>query len=551
VRDEEWKAPSSLATIYASAAIAVMILVVACINFMNLSTARATQRAREVGVRKSLGASRAQLIGQFLGESVGTAAIAMLIATMIVELALPAFGTFVGADLSFDYFGTGGGVGAGVWLAALTVLVGVAAGSYPAFYLSAYSSAKVLKGDVSRGAAGARFRNVLVTAQFAIAIALLVGTGVVYQQTRFARDLDLGFDKDQVVVLTGSMSGDMRRQWSALKGELERVPGVASVTASHYTPFSWDDNRWPVRRPGQETLSRIQYMAVDYGFFETYRIDVLEGRSFSPDFASDLLVAPRPGAPPTPAGFVLNESAARLLGWTEGGAVDQSIEIAVGGPLVLPGAVVGVVRDTHFESVAVAVRPMIYILGAEPPGAFFQRIDHVSLRVEGADLRGALAGIDAAWRAVLPNEPIVRHFLDEDFEAQYLSEARQMQMFTAFATLAIFIACLGLLGLAWFSTERRTKEIGIRKTLGGSVFDVVRLFTTEFARLVLLANVIAWPVAFFVMQRWLAGFAYRVDLGLSVFLGSALVALAVALLTVGGVAACAASAKPLSSLRYE
>jgi putative ABC transport system permease protein len=547
-RDEEWKSPSSLSTIYASATIAVMILLIACINFMNLSTARAAKRAREVGVRKSLGASRAQLIAQFLGESVGTAAIAMLVATMIVELALPAFGAFVAADLSFSYFESGG---TGLWLIALTVLVGVAAGSYPAFYLSAYSSAKVLKGDVSRGSAGARFRNVLVTVQFAIAIVLLVGTGVVYQQTRFARDLDLGFDKDQVVVLEASMTGNMRRQWEALKTELERVPGVAGVTASHYTPFSWDDNRWPVRRPGQETQSRIQYMAVDYGFFETYRIDMLEGRGFSPDFAADQLVAPQPGAAIIPAGFVLNESAARLLGWTARAAVDQPIEIAPGGPFVLPGTVVGVARDTYFESVAVPVRPMIYVLAAEPRGAFFQRINHVSLKVEGADLRATLAGIDDAWRSVLPNEPIVRHFLDQDFEALYRSEARQMQMFTSFAALAIFIACLGLLGLAWFSTERRTKEIGIRKTLGGSVWDVVSLFTTEFSRLVLLANLVAWPVAYFVMQRWLSGFAYRIDLGPAVFVGSALVALAVALLTVGGVAARAASAKPLSSLRYE
>jgi putative ABC transport system permease protein len=527
-----------------------MILLIACINFMNLSTARSAKRAREVGVRKSLGASRAQLIGQFLGESVGTAAIAMLIATMIVELALPAFGAFVGANLSFDYFERTGGVG--VWLTALTVLVGVAAGSYPAFYLSAYSSAKVLKGDVSRGTAGARFRNVLVTVQFAIAIALLVSTGVVYQQTRFARDLDLGFDKDQVVVLTGG--GNMRRQWSTLKTELEQVPGVVSVTGSHYTPFSWDDNRMPVRRPGQESPSRIQYMAVTYGFFETYRIDVLDGRGFSPDFASDQLISPAEGAAIAPFGFVINQSAERLVGWSAGTAVGQPLELIFGtpaAPILASGTVVGVVRDTFFESVAVPVRPMLFMLAADPTGAFSGGIDNLSIRLEGEDLRGALAGIDDVWRAVLSNDPIVRHFLDEDFDAQYRSEERQMQMFTAFAALAILVACLGLLGLAWFSTERRTKEIGIRKTLGGTVWDVVTLFTTEFSRLVLLANVVAWPVAYVLMQRWLAGFTYRIDLSITLFVGSALVALAVALLTVGGVAARAASAKPLNALRYE
>jgi putative ABC transport system permease protein len=560
-RDEEWKPASDIATVYASATIAAMILLIACINFMNLSTARSAKRAREVGVRKSLGASRFQLIVQFLGESVATALIAMLVATMIVELALPAFSAFVGADLSFEYLSsnglgaasTAGGPGGGIalWLVLLAVAVGVAAGSYPAFYLSAFSSAKVLKGDVSRGVAGARFRNVLVMAQFAIAIALLVGTAVVYEQTRFARNLDLGFDKDEIVVLAGSQLSGMRRQWSPLRAELERVPGVVGVTASHYTPFSFDDNRFVVRRPGAETVSRIQFMAVDYDFFETYRIEVLEGRGFAPSFGSDLLLPPSADGPPPPAGFVVNESGARLLGWTPSEARDQAIEIALGPSAVAPGSIVGVVRDTYFESVAEPVRPMIYMLGAEPRGMLFNFIDTVSARVTGQDVAGTLAGIDAAWRKVLPNEPIVRRFLDEDFDAQYRSEQRQMQMFTSFAALAIFIACLGLLGLAWFSTERRTKEIGIRKTLGGSVWDVVRLFTTEFSRLVLLANLVAWPIAYFVMQRWLQGFAYRIDLGVTLFIGSALVALAVALLTVGGVAARAASAKPLNALRYE
>jgi putative ABC transport system permease protein len=546
-RDEEWKPPSNLATIYASATIAVMILLAACINFMNLSTARAAKRAREVGVRKSLGASRTQLIVQFLGESVATALVSMLVATMIVELALPRFGAFVGADLTLDYFGSDGTV---AWLVLLTIAVGVLAGSYPAFYLSAYSSAKVLKGDVSRGTAGARFRNVLVMAQFAIAIVLLVSTTVVYQQTRFARDLDLGFDKEQIVVIGGARTSGMRGQWSALKAQLENVPGVASVTASHYTPFEFDDNRYAVRRAGVESLARIQFMAVDYGFFETYRIGVLEGRVFAPSFAGDLLLPPSPNAPATMAGFVVNESAARLLGWSPSEALDQPIQV-VAGPLPAPGSIVGVVRDTHFESVAVPVRPLLFALGGESRGALFNFIDTVSVRLNRGDVRAALAGIDAAWRNVIPSEPIVRHFLDDDFDALYRSEQRQMQLFMAFAALAIFIACLGLLGLAWFSTERRTKEIGIRKALGGTVLDVVGLFTTEFGRVVVLANLVAWPVAYFAMQSWLSGFAYRIDLGLTVFVGSAVVALAVALVTVGGVAARAAMAKPLNSLRYE
>jgi putative ABC transport system permease protein len=546
-RDEEWRAPSSLTTIYAFATIAALILAIACMNFMNLSTARSATRAREVGVRKSLGASRTQLIAQFIGESTAMAVLAMLLALVLVELALPAFRAFVEADLQLDYFGDGGTIG---WLAVLTVVVGVLAGSYPAFYLSAFSSAKVLKGDVSRGTAGARFRNVLVVAQFVIAIALLIGTAIVYQQTSFARRLDLGFDKDQIVVLSGSVMGGLGRDFATLKTELERIPGVVGVTASHYTPFQWDDNRASLRKPGAAAFTRVQFMAVNYDFFETYRIDVVAGRSFSRDFPNDSLMMPSPGQTSSVGAVVLNESAARQLGFTSESSIDQTIELATG-PAVAPVTIVGVVRDTYFESVAVPVRPMVYMLGADPRSPFFGIMRRASVRVATVDLSGTLAAIDTAWRAVLPDKPIVRHFLDDDFEALYRSEQRQMQMFTWFSSLAIFIACLGLLGLAWFSTERRTKEIGIRKALGGTVWDVVQLFATEFLKLVLVANVVAWPIAYFVMQRWLSGFTYRIEIGPLVFAGSALVALAVALLTVGGVAARAASAKPLNSLRYE
>jgi putative ABC transport system permease protein len=384
---------------------------------------------------------------------------------------------------------------------------------------------------------------------------------VVYEQTRFARDLDLGFEKEHIVVLEGSRTGNMRPRWAALRAQLERVRGVESVTASHYAPFTFDDNRLEVRRAGAESASRIQYMGVDYGFFETYRIDVPYGRAFAPEFASDAVVLPAAtGAPPVPgsaaprapaAGVVLNESAARLLGFEPQAAIDQPLEFG-GGGFSISASVVGVVRDTYFESVAVPVRPMLYVLAPDPrSGGLYNFIDTVSIRVGGGDLRGTLAGIDAAWRAVLPDEPIVRRFLDDDFDAQYRGEQREMQLFTSSAALAIFVACLGLLGLAWFSTERRTKEIGIRKAIGGTVWDVVRLLTGEFARLVLLANVVAWPVAYWLMQRWLAGYAYRIDLGASPFVAGALIALAVALFTVGGVAARAASAKPLNALRYE
>jgi putative ABC transport system permease protein len=547
-RDEEWQRPANRATIYSFTGVALLILVIACINFMNLSTARSAKRAREVGMRKALGARRGQVIAQFLGESIATGVLATLVATVLVELALPAFGAFVGADLSLDYFGSGGVA----WqLGVLAVAVGVVAGSYPAFFLSAFEPAKVLKGEITRGGAGALFRNVLVVAQFAIAIALLIGTAIVYQQDRFARNLDLGFQREQVVVIDAPPGAGLRGvQWPAMRAQLAQNPNVIGVTASHYTPFTFDDNRFTVRRAGAEAFSRIQFMAVDYDFFETYRIPTLAGRVFSRDFANDAMMVGNAfqlsGAP----AYVLNESAAQMLDWLPSEAVGEPAELG-GPPAWLAGTVVGVVRDTYFESVTVPVRPMIYVLGADPASALFAFVDTISLRITGEDVEATLAHIDATWRALVPERPIVRRFLDEDFEGMYRSEQRQAQMLTFFSALALAIACLGLLGLAWFSTERRVKEIGIRKTMGGTVLDVVRLFTADFSKLVLLANLIAWPVAYFVMQRWLSGFTYRIGMSPLVFVGSAVVALAVSLLTVGAVAARAAAAKPISSLRYE
>lgn len=548
-RDEEWKPSSNLTTIYSFTAVALLILLVACINFMNLSTARSTKRAREVGIRKSLGATRVRIMAQFLGESVLTAVLAMLVAAVLVELLLPPFKNFVGMDLQLDYFGE---QGVAMFLAGVTVLVGVVAGSYPALYLSAFEAAKVLKGDVARGTAGTLFRNTLVTLQFSIAIALLIGTAIVYQQTSFARNLDLGFNKDQVVVLSGSARTGLGSQWQALKTEFLKHPGVVNVTASHYTPFSFDDNRIRVRPQGSSSFSRIQYMAVDYDFFETYQIDVLAGRAFSPDFAGDAFVMPTADNPRPSGGFIVNESAERLLGWSQSSAANQPIELGADDAFSvrLAGPVVGVVRDTSFESVRVPIRPMLFLLVPKgQPG--FVMVDSASVRVAGDRLPETLAHIDATWREFLPEQPVARRFLDQDFEVLYRSEERQAQMFTFFSVLAIFIACLGLLGLAWFSTERRTKEIGIRKVMGGTVPDVVLLFTSEFTKLVLLANLIAWPVAYLLMQRWLAGFAYRIDMSPLVFVGGGLIALVIACLTVSAIAAKAAMAKPINALRYE
>jgi putative ABC transport system permease protein len=473
----------------------------------------------------------------------------MFAALVAVELVLPKFNALLQTDLRLVYFGDGGVVAE---LVALVLIVGVVAGSYPAFYLSAFDSARVLKGDVAGGRRGASFRSMLVVAQFSIAIALVICATVVFQQMRFTSNLDLGFNKDQIVVVSGATAEGLGSQWPTLKERLLQHPGIASVTASHYTPFSFDDNSVAIRREGSSSFNRIQYMVVDYDFFETYEIDMVAGRTFSRDFQGDTFRFPSPNNPGARSGFIVNEAAARLLGLTPSSAAEEIIELGNNEQftLRLPGPIVGVARDTYFESVHVSVRPILYLLSPEPlPG--FNRINFASVRVGAAEMTDALAHIDAVWREFMPAHPVSRHFLDVDHAALYQAERRQEQTFFAFSGLAILIACLGLLGLASYSTEQRTKEIGVRKVMGGTTWDIVKLFATDFGRLVLAANLLAWPAAYFLMQRWLTNFAYRIDLSVLTFVGSTVLALVIAGMTVGAVAARAASARPIHSLRYE
>jgi putative ABC transport system permease protein len=288
-------------------------------------------------------------------------------------------------------------------------------------------------------------------------------------------------------------------------------------------------------------------MWVDYGFFETYDIDVVAGRTFSDDFAGDRIAA-QPRADASGGAYILNERGARHFGWTPEEAIGKWLELAPGRNR---GPVIGVVEDVHYESVRTEITPMVYMVPPEGAALGYRPLLIASLRITGRNLPSTLEHIDAKWAELVPGQPISRRFLDEDFDRLYQSEERQGEMVTTFTALAIFIACLGLFGLASFATERRTKEIGVRKALGGGVLDIVRLFTAEFTKLVLVASVIAWPVSYLLMRMWLESFAYRVDMSPFVFAGATAAALAVAWITVGGVAARAASAKPVNTLRYE
>lgn len=549
-RPVELRTPGSMTSVRTFAAIAFCILLIACVNFTNLSTARGAQRAREVGVRKALGAGRAQLVAQFLGEALLYTFGSLLVAIALVELMLPAFNAFLDTPLAIDYFGD---VPLMVTLVLLVPLVSLLAGAYPAVYLSAFDPSRVLKGDVTRGKSGARLRSGLVVAQFAISISLLIVTAIVYQQTSFARSLDRGFDIAPIVVLTGSATEGLGTRWAELKARLEAHPQITHVIGGSMMPGGAGDRS--IRVEGGDPAGRLMPgKGVDFGFFETYGIEIVAGRTFSAERGTDRFVVPTVAEPRSTAAYVLNELAARDLGWTPEEAVGKWLELDMSAnfSFVARGPVVGVVNNTYIDSVREPQRPIVYFVSPEvyaygSTPSFFD----ASLRLTGNDVAATLDFIDAAWRELVPDQPIAREALDARFEALYRNEERQAGVFGAFALLAILVACLGLVGLASFTTQQRTKEIGIRKILGGSVVDVLALLTAQFSKLVLMANLIAWPVAYWLMRDWLSSFAYRVDMSPLVFIGSALTALGLAWLTVAVIAARAAAAKPIKALRYE
>lgn len=544
-RDEEWKPPGSISTVYSFIAIAFGVLLIACINFMSIATARASRRAREVGMRKAIGASRRQLILQFLGESLATAGLALIVALVLVELALPAFRQFIGVDVELALLMNGSML---PLLFLLLFGVGLLAGAYPALFLSAFQPAKVLKGELTQGQRGLIFRNALVVLQFAIAIILLISTAVIQGQRQFISQFDVGFAKDQVVVVRSADMGGYSSDWPAFKQSLLNHSAIEGVTASHFLPFGFNDNQVPLRLRGTTAETRIQYMMVDIDFFTTYGIDLISGRDFSEALSTDSLAYVTEDNSEASTSFILNRSAVLTLGEDPAGAVERLLEI----PMVnIVGPVVGVTEDTYFESVHRGERPIVFILSPPQVEQNFQSLRDASIRIRAGAVDQAIAHIEATWAAHYTDRELNWHFLNEDYEALYRAEKRQGQLLTAFSLIAVTIACFGLFGLATFNAERRTKEIGVRKVMGGSVWSIVLLLTNDFSKLVLISNLIAWPVAYYAMNRWLENFAYRIDLTPLIFIGSGLIALCIAWVTVGGTAAKAASQKPVLALRYE
>lgn len=527
-------ASGNIIYVYTFSAIAVFILLIACINFMNLATARSARRAKEVGMRKVLGAFRFQLIYQFLGESVFISLISLPLAFVLVNLFLPVFNDLSGKELMLSQLG--GPIF--FLLAGLCILfVGLGAGSYPAFFLSSFKPIVALKGRIASGVAGrSPLRRALVIFQFGISIVLIVSTAVVYNQLDFVRNKKLGFDKDQVIVVSSS-DQEVQAKYDVLYEQFLQSPHIANVSAANVVPGK-SSLATPVLKVGGSNDEKweMSTLPIDPDFVETLGIKLAAGRNYDRDITSDTLEA-----------FLLNEAAVGQFGW-------QSPEEAIGKQIEwlglgtgLRGTVIGVVEDYHFASLHAPIAPALMVPGnLWPMGTNF-----IMVRSRTSDLSNALAYLKDTWQQVIPDRPFQYTFLDEDFGALYQSEEKLGKIFIIFATLAILIACLGLFGLSAFAAEQRTKEIGIRKVLGATAPNIVYLLSKEFVVLVVAANAIAWPAAYFIMDYWLQNFAYKVGIGWEVFALAAMLALFIALLTVSFQSIKAAFSNPVKTLRYE
>jgi putative ABC transport system permease protein len=516
--------------VYAFSLIAAFILVLACVNFMNLATARSAGRGKEVGLRKVMGARRGNLVLQFLGESVLLSVLASVLAVVLVSLALPAFNRLAGKSIGPASLLGGVSMAA---LAGLVLVTGILGGSYPALFMSAFLPAAVLKGTVGRGLKRGPFRSVLVVFQFSVSIVLLAGALIVLSQTRFMKTRDLGFDKDRVLVVD-IRGGAARRSAQALLNDLRTNANVTEATLGSGVPGKVNTSLVVSMdgRPERESFSAWTIWA-DADFAKTYGIAIVHGRDFSRGFPSDAGGA-----------FLVNETAARRMGW---GA--DAVGRKIGFDRDDHREIVGVMKDFHFESLKSPIAPLVvrYIPAAE----LVDRTRFLSLKLNRGDIAATVDFVKSRW-AARSERGFSFFFADENFDTLYRAEERIGRIMTAFAVMAVFVACLGLFGLASFAAEQRTKEIGVRKVLGASESGLMALLSKEFLKWVLLANLIALPASYFLIVRyWLANFAYRTSPGIPVFLAVAGLSLAIALLTVSGQAVRAALANPVDSLRYE
>jgi putative ABC transport system permease protein len=529
---DEAEEGGDISYIYIFGAIAVFMLVIACINYMNLATARSANRAKEVGVRKVMGSMRTQLIIQFITESLVITFVALIVSIILVYALLPGFNTLANKQLPFSYV-----MQTPVILSLLGVVVftGIVGGSYPAFYLSGFSPVSVLKGKLSTKGGTVLFRRILVVLQFAISIFMLISTLIVFDQLTFMRNKDLGFDKERVVRL--NLAGrELQSKATVLADRLKQSSSVAGVGMATASPgqnigkqlFKVEDNN------GKMTDRGVDLYTADFDFVKAMGMEIVQGRDFSKDVASDTTYA-----------VLVNEAMVKRMAWTN--PLGKKYVIERGGPnnTDIEKRVVGVIKDYHQNSLYDEIEPLMILLD--------KNFRFVFVRTTEGDVKRSLSSIENIWKEVYPSQPFEYQFLDSDFNSQYKADEKRSQIFTLFSILTVIIACLGLLGLAAFITEQRTKEIGVRKVIGASVQSLVLLVSKEFFVLVGIGMVIAFPFAWYVTSNWLQNFAYRIELSSEwlTFIVSALLAFAITLSTVGYHVIRAASANPVNSLRDE
>jgi ABC-type antimicrobial peptide transport system permease subunit len=507
--------------------IAFVILIIACINFMNLSTARSAHRAREVGLRKVVGAQRKQVMRQFFGESLIYTFISLCISLLIVRILLPAFRNLTAKPLPIKEFMDPAILGGIIVVALVT---GFLSGSYPALFLSSFQPVAVLKGGRVSGSKGGLFRKSLVVLQFALSVILIIGTVVIFNQVRFMKNKSLGFDKEHLVYVR--VEGDMLDKIPSIKNELLQHPGIQSVTASSHSPTGvynngqdWD---WEGRDPSVNPL--VTYFGVDPDFRQTFKMEVIRGESFHPATGHAM------------TSVLINERFAEIMGMPDviGARLSQ-------GNTQLQ--IIGVVKDFHFTPVNQEIGPAIVYY--DPTYKTFQTYRYMFARLNPGDVPKSIAHIEKTVKTFNPGFPFEYRFLDNDYDQMYRSMEREMAVVRIFTILAILISCLGLFGLAAYTAEQRTKEIGIRKVMGASVLGIVLLLSKEYARWVVLANIIAWPVSYLLMHGWLQDYHYRIGLGLPIFFLAAALSVMIAQVTVSYQAIRAARSNPVNSLRYE
>jgi putative ABC transport system permease protein len=510
--------------VYIFSIIAIFILLIACINFINLTTARAAERAKEVGIRKVAGADKLQLIWQFIGESVMLCFIAFVLTVILSAIFLPSFNQLAGKTISPGIFHNMKYI---LQLFVASAGIGLLAGIYPALVLTSFRPVIVLKGRFATGTKGIMLRKGLVVAQFTISIALIIATIVVYNQMTYMRNQDLGFSKDQMIII--DTNGDSAK--NAFRESLANIPAVKSTTTSSSVPGGGNPGAYSEieNNRGELQIANLDLYFVDFDYINQFKIKMVAGRGFSKDFMTD-----------TTQAMVLNEAAVKMFGYS-------SPEQAIGKRFKQwgrEGKIIGVMKNFHFKSLQQPIKPLSMRIGPEGSNL-------VSVNVSAANLPSTIAAIENKWKSYIPNRPFSYYFLDEYFDKQYQGEERFGKLFLNFAVLAIIISCLGLLGLASYSTVQRTKEIGIRKVLGASVSGIVNLLSIDFLKLVLISFAIAAPLAWYFMYKWLQDFAYHTSVSAWVFVLAGFCALAIALFTVSFQAIKAAIANPVKSLRTE